>query len=188
MKGLVAALFLLVACLYAVSAQPSGCCTVDQWSSMGANWDPQKKFFAIGAYAYDYTNSREFYNAIEEENGERVNVTYIILFKEQIGYRIYNYFGGDRCKQLAITGAMPKYCIPSSARYLGNYTLGGTLGVNVYEYIRGTTKGTYQTTTVGCIPVKNTGVDARNPNYDQEEFFNYVPSVNPAVFTKPNFC
>jgi len=176
--------------LFALSqAVPPFCCTTNQWSGMVASWDPQMTFFSFGYIAYDYTNMREFFTAIEMEGNDRVNVTYILDYNLQKGYRVYTYFGGDRCKEFPLNGPMQQYCIPNGAVFRGNFTIGQTLWANAWELIQGDTKAYLQITSSGCIPIRATGQTfGRNPNVDKENYFNIVNSVNPAVFTAPSFC
>jgi len=125
---------------------------------------------------------------MEFDKGKRENVTYILLYSKGRGWR---YTDGAHCVNFTLSGPMPQFCIPNDAIWRGNYTLGGgstVLTVNYFEYLRGSFKGSYQNAVTDCIPVKNDGHSVRNPNVDQEQFFNYVPSVNAAVFNVPSFC
>jgi len=163
------------------------CCTANQWTSLVTNWDPDRNFYFFGEIVYDYTNSRQYFTAMENDKGKRENVSYIMLHSKGMGYRYYN---GGNCQNFSIPTAMPQACIPNDAIYRGNYSIGapGALIVNVFEYLRGGFKGTYQTAAVGCVPVKNWGHSVRNPNVDEEEYFDYVAAVNSGVFTVPSFC
>jgi len=170
------------------SAQSYHCCTVNQWSALINNWDPMKEFFAFGDMAYDFTNNREFFTAIEHENGTRVNVTYIMLWASNKYYRIFTHLGRAQCHTFPLFGKMQPYCVPSMMMLRGNYTIGGTLSVNVYEWMGGDSKGHVQVSSDGCVPVKSDVFTMRNPNADTEEYFDWVPAVNPSIFTPPSYC
>jgi len=187
MKGFVLSLLCLAFLFSVASAASPYCCTANQWSSAVINWDPDRSFFFIGEFVYDYTNSQEFFNAQENIGGKHYNVTYIVLYKKSTGYRFYN---GGNCQTFALSGNMPQYCVPGDAIYRGNYSIGYSpaLVVNYFEFLRGDDKGTYQFSASGCVPVANYGHSVRNPNVDQEQFFNYVTSVNQNLFQVPSFC
>jgi len=183
--------FALCLALFAYCEAVDFCCTPNQWTSNNANWDPQREFFAFGVQAYDYTNMREYFTAIEMEGADRVNATYILNWATSTGYRIFSYFGGDRCRKFPLTPPMPQYCIPNSAVYRGNFTIGGSLLVNSFEFISGQNdlKGYLEVSATGCLPIRNIGMFmGRNPNLDEENFFNVVMTVNPNLFTPPAFC
>jgi len=164
------------------------CCSVDQWSALVTNWDPQRNFFAFGFTAYDLTNNREAFSAIEAINNRFYNVTYLMLYGKSTGYRIIENFEGARCQKFQINRNLPPFCIPNAAVFRGNMTVGGSLVSNVFEWMGNEAKGYIHVSADGCVPIRADAIVIRNPNVDEEEYFDYVPLVDPTVFTVPNYC
>jgi len=157
---------------------------------MITNWDPERNFFAFGWLAYDFTNGQEMFTAIENDGREMLNVTYIFLYSKGMAYRVIEEIrtGRQRCESFQVPTQMPQYCVPMQTFYRGNFTLGGSLVVKVFEWMGGESKGHIQVTSDGCIPVKADVLTPRNSNADVEEYFNYIPSVDPGVFMPPSIC
>jgi len=175
--------------IFALCQAEPFCCTAPQWSGLNANWDPQMTYFAFGNQAYDYTNSQEYFNAIEMDGNNRINVTYILNWASGKGYRVYTSFGGDKCRIFPLNGPMIEYCIPNQAVFKGNFTIGQSLAANAWEFIQGDIQGFIQVAAVGCVPIRTQGNSFnRNPNVDQENYFNLVNTVNPAIFAPPTYC
>jgi len=83
---------------------------------------------------------------------------------------------------------MPQYCIPSSAGYGGNFTVGETLLVQNWEVDSNEGRGYLQVTDDSCVPVKNLGISTRY-NIDEEEFIDWIAGIqDPSIFTVPNYC
>jgi len=108
-------------------------------------------------------------------------------FNTRVGYRIYDNFGKGQCERFQINGPMRQFCIPQDSVYRGNVTVGETLAVNIFEWIHGEEEGHAQVTET-CVPVKLMGYYARDQNVDEEEFFNWIPMVDPNLFNPPTYC
>jgi len=157
-----------------------------------SNWDPSKDFTAFGVWEYDYTNQREFFHAIEDQGFRRVNASYILLFQSKTGYRIEDDGHRKTCNEFPLNIKMNQFCIEPPAALLNSGTVGGTLNVNVYEYIAQSGDRAFISIAENaaakvCIPVKIDGV-FRDRNIDQEEYFDYVARVNPDRFVPPTNC
>jgi len=183
-------LFVTLAALFAVSYGASYCCSVNQWTANIQNWDPQRNFYAWGWTAYDYTNMQDAFTAIENINDKIYNVTYIMLYQKQVGYRIIEDFGSSRCQRFQIsTSQFQPFCVPNWAVYRGNMTIGATLTIDVFEWMGQEAKGYIHVTADGaCAPVGSNMLVIRNPNAVAENYYNYVPSVDPNVFKVPSDC
>jgi len=188
----VLALSALIAVSYA-SSNAWECCSVPQWTATVQNADPQRNFYAWGWTAYDYTNHQDAFTAIENINDRIYNVTYIMLYNKQVGYRIIEDFGGARCQKFPLTTQFQPFCVPSWTVYRGNLSIGGSLDIDVYEWMGQDSKGYIHVVAGGresglCVPVSSNLLVIRNPNADVENYYNFEPMVNPNVFKVPSDC
>jgi len=166
------------------------CCTPNQWSSAFSNWDPERNFFTVGFQAYDYTNQREFVFFEEDQGFRRVNVSIILLFKNQKGYRLEQTGSTTSCTPFDVPQKMGQFCVAPPARQQYNVTIGGSLKVTVYEIIASNgDRGFVSLADSGCLPVKFVNVLNRPQfNIDQADYWDVVPRVDPKLFTPPSFC
>jgi len=182
---------LSVLALALVALVSAYCCTPDQWSGRVSNWDPSRNVMSWGEIAYDYTNLREYFTAVERAQfpDRFVNTTYILLYSSQTGYAITEDNGQTTCKQFDLQYQMTQYCVQPPAINRWNVTVGGSLEGSVYHWQGQEAAGfALVAEAAGCIPISARQYFQRNKNVDEEEYYDVISSVNPAVFTPPSFC
>jgi len=165
------------------------CCTPNQWSGIVTNWDPSKNFFSFGEIAYDYSGKREYFTAVENYGRRRVNVTYVLLYQAQKGYRIMSdpHGGSATCSSFPLNGSMPQYCVGAPAMNRVNVTIGETLNTQVWEYRSDQGESRLEITD-DCVPVRAVGIFGRNHNIDEEDYYDVVPRVDSGLFNAPTDC